>query len=269
MNESELYEKQLERYAKRTYPIFLRACSEQVRPVVEFIRRTGNTEPPLDILVNPNIWIKPMQQAYEMVGTTAARREYYWMRAIESKAILDFLVDAWRAVFMDYSTNYAYFIQNEMTETTKEEIRKALAYSYENGYNADRTATHIRNAVGRKISRARAVLIARTESNTAANLGKRTGAESWLKESGEKGFKQWIGRVVNERSTHLVLNDTFREIDDTWDVGGVKALYPGDTNLPADERCNCRCVVQYLSERRYNRLMAEKTKYNFVLENIV
>lgn len=270
MTESEIYEKQLERYAKRTYPIFLRALSEQVRPVIEFIRNTGNTEPPLDILVDPNIWIRPMQQAYELVATTAARREYYFIRAMESKAILDFLIDAWRAVFMDYSTNYAYRISNELSETTREEIRRALQESYEQQLNADQTASYIRKKVGREISRSRAVLIARTESATAANLGKLTGAKSWLDEAGEKGYKQWIGRADGrERHTHYLLNDTIIPIDEDFMLDGERCTAPGDTRLSAAERCNCRCTVQYMSERRYRRILAEKTKYNFVLENIV
>lgn len=266
MTESELYEKQLERYAKRTYPIFIRALVEQVQPTLEFIRRTENTDPPLDILVDPNIWIRPMQQAYELVATTAARREYYWMRNIENKAILDFLIDAWRAVFMDYSTNYAYRIMNELSETTREEIRRALKESYDQNLNANQTATYIRKRVGREIPRSRAVLIARTESATAANLGKLTGAKSWLEESGQEGYKQWIGRVVNERSTHLALNDTIIPMDEDFMVGGEKATAPGDTRLSADERCNCRCTVIYMSKRRYDRMQAAK---GFVLEDLI
>lgn len=267
MTESELYEQQLERYAKRTYPIFLRALVEQIRPVIEFIRRTGNVEPPLDILINPNIWIRPMQTAYEMVGTTSARREYYLMRATENKAILDFLVDAWRAVFIDYSTNYAYRIMNELSETTKDEIRSALRESYDRALNANQTARYIQQKVGRQISRSRAVLIARTESATAANLGKMTGAKSWLEETGQKGYKQWIGRADGrERSTHYALNDKIIPIDDDFFVGGERAMAPGDTRLSAEERCNCRCTVQYMSERRYRRMMEAKS---FVLEDLV
>lgn len=263
----ELYEKQLKRYAVRTYPIFLRALQSQVNPVVEYIRRTGNIDPPLDILVMPNVFIRPIQQSYEMVGMLAAKRQFYLMQGTENKAIIDFLVDAWRAIFLDYATNYAYRIDNELSETTKEEIRRALAEAYEQNLNADRTATYIREKVGRKISRSRAVLISRTESATATNLGKRTGAESWLSENNEKGYKQWIGRNDGrERTTHIELNDKFEPLEEPFKVGGFNAQYPGDKDLPADERCNCRCTVIYLSERRYNRMMAER---KFSMEDLV
>lgn len=267
----DLYEKQLKRYAVRTYPIFLRSLQSQVNPVVEYIRRTGNTNPPLDILVMPNVFIRPIQQSYEMVGMLAAKRQFYLMQGTENKAIIDFLIDAWRSVFLDYATNYAYQIDNELSETTKEEIRQALAEAYEQGLNADRTATYIREKVGRRISRSRAVLISRTESATAANLGKRTGAESWLTENNEKGYKQWIGRNDGrERTTHIQLNDDIIPMDNNFMVGNDKGQYPGDVNLSADERCNCRCTVIYMSERRYNRIISErKSKLNFVIENIL
>jgi len=255
----DLYEKQLKRYAVRTYPIFLRALQSQVNPVVEYIRRTGNVDPPLDILVIPNVFIRPIQQSYEMVGLLSAKRQFYLMQRTENKAAIDFLIDAWKAIFLDYATNYAYRIDNELSETTKEEIRRALAEAYEQGLNADKTATYIREKVGRKISRSRAVLISRTESATAANLGKRTGAESWLSENNEKGYKQWIGRNDGrERITHIELNDDIIPMEQDFRVGNDKGQYPGDVRLSADERCNCRCTVIYLSERRYNRMMEER-----------
>lgn len=264
MNASELYQKQYDRYTKRVYPIFLRALVEQIQPVLEFIRRTGNTEPPLDLLIDPRIFIKPLNESYELTGMLSAKREYYGMVKSESKAISDILLDAWRAIFYDYSTNYAYQIINDLAETTKEEIRRALTYSYENGLNADRTATYIRNSVGRTIARSRAVLIARTETTTAANLGKLTGAKSWLKEQGQDGYKEWIGRADGrERHTHLEMNGTIIPIDEDFVVDGEKCTTPGDTRLSAGERCNCRCSVIYMSKRRYDRMMAAK-KFDLV-----
>lgn len=280
MNASELYEQQHERYTKGVYPIFLKALKQELAPTIEFIRRTGNTEPPLDILVNPNIWIRPMQDAYELVGTLAAKREYYAIRgADQQKRILDFLIDAWRAIFLDYATNYAYRIDNELSETTKEEIRKALREGYEMGLNADRMATYIRRKVGGQISRARAVIISRTETATAANLGKRTGAESWLKETGQQGYKQWIGREdARERgretdTMHWRLNNTILPIDEPFtftDPEGVtsRGMMPGDTNLPANQRINCRCTLVYMSERRYRRIQ-EENKQELNLADLV
>lgn len=263
MTEIELYEKQHKRYSIRVYPIFLKALQVQLQPTIDYIRTMQDTNPPLDLLVKPGVFKEPMNEAYEIVGMLAAKRQYYWMRSEETKGAIDFLLDVWRAIFYDYSTKYAYQIDNELAETTKEEIRKALAYSYEQGWNADRTATYIRNSVGRQISRSRAALIARTETATAANLGKLTGARSWLDESNQKGYKQWIGRTVNERSTHLELNDTIVPLDTDFIVGGEKANIPGDTRLSANERCNCRCTVIYMSERRYNALQAAK-KFDLV-----
>lgn len=274
MNAAELYDSQLDRYAKRVYPLFLNACKKQVAPVVEFIRRTGNIDPPLDILVIPNVFIRPIQQAYDTIGVISAKREYYAIRGLdEQKRILDILIDAWRAIFYDYATNYAYRIDNELSETTKEEIRTALKEAYEQGLNADRTATYIRVKVGGRISRHRAVTISRTESATAANLGKRAGADTWLKETSQKGYKQWIGREDKQErgretdTMHWRLNDTIIPIDEPFTFtdpdGHVShGMMPGDTNLPGNQRINCRCTLVYMSERRYRR-MHEEEKANY------
>jgi len=272
MTESELYEKQHKRYAVRVYPIFLRALQKQIQPVIDFIRRTGDTNPPLDLLIQQGDFKIPMNEAYEIIGQLSAKRQYYAIRAAdgEVKALLSFLTEVWRKIFYDYSTDYAYRIDNELAETTKQEIRNALTYSYDNQLNADQTAAYIQKKVGREISRQRAVLIARTETTTASNLGKITGARSWLSEAGQKGYKQWIGRGDDrERSTHIALNDTFLPIDDHFSVGGSPALAPGDVELPAKERCNCRCTCIYLSERLYNRLMRDQNKNSFNLFDII
>lgn len=266
MTYQEIYEKQYENYLKRVYPIFLAGLQVQIQPVISFIKLNNNTNPPLDLLVNPNDMIIPIQSAYEKVGLMAAKREYYGIRA--EKSVISLLVDKWKQIFYDYSTKYAYRIKNDLAETTKDEIRKALTESYKLNLNADQTASYIRKSVQKKVSRSRAVLISRTETTTAANLGKEQGAKSWLAESGQKGYKQWLGRDdESERYTHRELNNTIIPIDNNFNVGGEEALLPGQTTLSADERCNCRCTVLYMSERRYQR-MQEETK-RLVLEDLV
>jgi len=265
---SNIYAKQHARYERRAYPIFLRALHEQIQPTLKWIADNQDVNPPLDALVIPAIWRNPMVEVYEMIGTLAARREYFFMRATD-KGALDFLIEAWRQIFYMYSINYAYRIENELSETTKEEIRRALQYSYENNLNADQTASYIRKKVYNEISRSRAVMIARTETTTAASLGKETGAKSWLKEQDQKGFKQWIGREDSRErgretdTMHWHLNDQIIPIDEKFtftDADGVTSygMMPGDVNLPANQRIQCRCTLIYLSQRRYERIMAER-----------
>lgn len=264
---SDIYAKQHRIYERRAYPIFLRALHEQVQPTIDWIKVNGSTNPPLDALVVPAIWRDPMVEVYQMIGMLAARREYFFMRNTD-KGALDFLIEAWRQVFYYYAINYAYRQENELSETTKNEIRYALSVAYDNNLNTDETVAYIRKRIYNEISRSRAVMIARTETTTAASLGKETGARQWLADQGQQGYKQWIGREDDRErgretdTMHWHLNDQIIPIDDKFvftDANGITSygLMPGDVNLPANQRINCRCTLIYMSQRRYERIMAE------------
>lgn len=246
---SNRYAKQHAIYERRAYPVFLRALHDQVQPSIDWIVKQQEVNPPLDALVVPAIWRKPMIEVYQMIGMLAAKREYFNMVATD-KGVLDFLVAKWRAIFYEYALNYSYRIENELSETTKETIRRTLAVAYEMNLNADQTAALIRKQVYNEISRSRAVMISRTETSTAANLGKDVGARQWLSDNDQKGYKQYIGREDSRergRTTdtmHWHLNDTIIPIDDNFtftDENGVTsyAPMPGSTTLPANQRINC------------------------------
>lgn len=261
-----LYARQHLQYERRMYPIFLRALRKQIEPVLAWINEFG-IDPPLEALIKPSIFRLPIKQAYEMVGITAARREYYYMRGMDSKGFIEFLLDKWRELFAEYATTYAYRIENELSETTKDEIRLALKDAYDQNFNASKTAGLIRKRVYNEISRQRAVMIARTEATTASNLGKEIGAREWLKETNQAGFKQWVGREDSrERGFgtdhgHWAMNDDIIPMEQDWELTDAKGIVsygkmPGDTRLPANQRIRCRCTQIFLSERRYNRMMA-------------
>lgn len=249
-----LHGEQLDRYAKRVYPLFLRGLQKQLAPAIAFIRDYPAATPPLDALINPAVMREPIILAYQLVGVTAARREYYSLR--REKSFIDFLIDKWKALFLEYATNYAYRIQNELAETTKEEIRQALKEAYEMQLSGNQIASYIYKKVGRKSTRERAVTIARTESATASNLGKQEGAKSWL--NGQQGYKQWMGRIAHERQSHLEVNNEIIPIEQDFELniykdgilmGSEVANLPGDTRLSAANRINCRCSVRFLDER--------------------
>ena len=263
----ETYERQLYRYERRIYPLFVEALQKQLLPVLDYIRTMQDVNPPLNLLVQPEVFIKPMQQAYETVGQLSAKRQYYLMRAEEptKASAIGFLIDLWSKIFYDYSTEYAYRIMNELSETTREEIRTALTYSFEQGYSADQTAAYIRKRVGREITRYRANMIARTEAGSAAALGKITGGKSWLEQQNQKGYKQYIGREdIRERESHRRLNDTIIPIDEdfafTQDGQTEYAPHPCAVTLSGGERINCRCSFLIMSERRYNQMIEDSRK---------
>ncbi|MEP6595894.1 MAG: phage minor head protein, partial [Ginsengibacter sp.] len=99
--------------------------------------------------------------------------------------------------------------------------------------------------------RNRAFLIARTESLKSANFGAKLG----FVKAGYKTNKIWISatddrtrRIPRDQTNHLTMNGTEIGLDDKFKVPDLKDGYdemdhPGDTNAPASQVCNCRCVI--------------------------
>lgn len=240
-------------YAKRIRPVFLNALKRASDPAIYWIDQNGAGNVPLELLVNNLVFVQSMTQAYNMVAPLAAKREWFYQKRTKDD-ILDILSSAWFGIFREYALNYAYRISNELAETTRESIRVAIQEGYSLNLNTNQLAAYIRKKVG-VINRNRATLIARTEATTASNLGKEQGAKDWFKSQGENGYKMWVGREDGrERPTHTALNDKAIPISEDFKVGGELAQRPGDIRLSGDERCNCRCTTQYISERLYNRL---------------
>lgn len=58
--------------------------------------------------------------------------------------------------------------------------------------------------------------------------------------------KEWQTNIDGrERPTHHKANGQRRLIDQPFDVGGSRMMYPGDASAPEKERINCRCVLSY------------------------
>ena len=90
---------------------------------------------------------------------------------------------------------------------------------------------------------ARALLIARTVSTGAANVGQLVAAR-------ETGATHKIWRTAGHevRDSHKKMDGVKVPIDSEFRVGSSRAMYPGDNTLPAAERCNCRCTMQFEME---------------------
>jgi hypothetical protein len=244
-------------YEKRVRPIFLNAARKNAENALNWIDANGVENVPLNLLVNSSDWIRPMQQAYSLISNLSAKREYYYQK--RTKADIDILLDVWSEIFKEYATRYAYRIDNELAETTRETIRQSIQDGFDLKLNGAQLSTFIRKKVLGEISRNRANTIARTESTTAANLGKEQGAKSYFEQQNTTGYKEWITRIDGkERISHHIENDTIIPIDDKYVVGGEEAERPGDPNLSGKQRCNCRCTQIFMSAERYRRIQANK-----------
>lgn len=88
----------------------------------------------------------------------------------------------------------------------------------------------------------RTITIARTEGHrvqTAAKMDSMTEA----KKKGADVVKQWDSTLDDKtRESHRKLDGQIRELDEPFEVDGMKADAPGHFGDPAED-CNCRCAV--------------------------
>ena len=110
----------------------------------------------------------------------------------------------------------------------------ATSDSYEN------IARNISNASNVGLNNA--MRIARTEghrihSNSAHD------AQLAAKDAGADIVKQWDSTMDGKtRTTHRLLDGQIREVEEPFEMGGMKAMYPSDFGRP-EEDINCRCAL--------------------------
>jgi hypothetical protein len=85
--------------------------------------------------------------------------------------------------------------------------------------------------------------IAVTEANAAENAARFQAAQKIRGAAVTKTWQTKQDKAV--RSTHKQANQQTVALLDTYTVGGFPALYPGDPNLPPQERVGCRCRSKY------------------------
>lgn len=93
-----------------------------------------------------------------------------------------------------------------------------------------------------KIPMNNAMRIARTESHRI-QCKSTMDAQYKAKEKGADVLKQWDSTLDgNTRPNHRKLDGQIRELDEPFEIGGMKAMYPGNFGR-ASEDCNCRCAL--------------------------
>ena len=134
----------------------------------------------------------------------------------------------------------------QIDDTTVEELqtvlRPVLAASIDNGDGLGETIrkmTAAADEVYMRLDTARAELIARTESAASVNAGSYI---TYKAENVQK--KEWIAvRDERTRDAHAAADGQVVGIDEPFDVGGEKLMYPGDPNGSAANLCNERCTT--------------------------
>jgi len=129
-----------------------------------------------------------------------------------------------------------------IANATRQQIVRALGIGLRDGLSRDEAIAKIRKA-GPGISRARAKVIARTETHAAANAG----ANDAALETGLKLKKEWIS--VNDgrtRSAHSTANGKIVGMDERFVVNGEELRFPGDPYGSAANVINCRCALGHV-----------------------
>ena len=148
-------------------------------------------------------------------------------------------------------------LASDITETTKEQIRRFMIQSAEQNLTLPESIALLRTA---GITDYRAELIARTETGRAANIGSMVGATS----TGLVTFKEWIAakdnrtrRIPRDQFDHLNMDGTKIPMDATFKLQNKKGgfdlmLHPCDSSGSAGDVCNCRCTLGYEAQRDKN-----------------
>jgi len=140
----------------------------------------------------------------------------------------------------------------EITDTTKRMVKKAISDSIENKETIKQAAKRIERYTlggldGRINRRARALLIARTETLMASSKAK----DIRMINSGIEVLKEWIhDHPKVPRQTHIDVAISSKkkplEADEYFIVGGKKMKYAGDRNGGIENLANCRCSTIYI-----------------------
>lgn len=122
----------------------------------------------------------------------------------------------------------------------KRRVTAELTRGFASSLHYNDIARNIANATGIGLSNAKR--IARTEGHRIQNAAA-LDAQKAAKEAGADVVKQWDSTLDGKtRKTHRKLDGQIREIDEPFEVGGHKAMAPGQFGRP-EEDINCRCAI--------------------------
>lgn len=156
---------------------------------------------------------------------------------------------------------------SEIQQTTKDALADSLKAGIEAGEDMRAIMKRVKDDVfGGDVVTARAKNIARSETTHALNAGQDV-ARKQLAEEGIVSGKEWFATFDGKtRAAHLNANGQVKGVDEQFDVGGYPAKYPGDPDLPASQRCSCRCIASSVTVFS-KRTRAPQVKTEAILAN--
>ena len=145
-----------------------------------------------------------------------------------------------------------------ITDTTREDVRRILTEGAEEGLGVEAMARRL-EAEWEDLARNRSRNIVRTEITGAANQATLWGAEVAEQETGIRTKKEWLSTPGGRtRETHAAANHQVVGMNETFNIGGFPARYPGDPQLPIRERAQCRCALAIVPAEDATRSYIDK-----------
>lgn len=133
----------------------------------------------------------------------------------------------------------------EDVKSLKTSIRAELSRGIANGSSWNEVAGKLGKAFkNTPFSKAynNSMRIVRTEGHRV-QIRSAMDAQRAAKDKGADVVKQWDATLDDRtRETHRMLDGQIRELDEPFEVGGMRADAPGMFNNPAED-CNCRCAL--------------------------
>lgn len=147
-----------------------------------------------------------------------------------------------------YVSRHLEQVRNFMVRTPNE-VFDYVRVELDNGINAGEGIPELAARIDETLLRTnserwtnRGVVVARTESISAYNGGTNDAFQVMSEETGETFEKVWLATMdPRTRDTHFVADGQRVPFGGVFTVGGFPGLFPGDPDLPPQERIQCRC----------------------------
>jgi phage portal protein BeeE len=219
------------------------------------LMRAGNAELRKTMTAGAQLELRMLQRrlgkAYELISAKAKTKPLELSMDMEAAVA--------RTVAEQFSSEW--WTEN-VGKHTRANLRKLVEQSVEDGWSTQQLADAIEEDHPRLFDSTRALRIARSESTAAIN-----GGQALVREDlGDVvDGQEWLSTLDEAtRESHAEADGQIVDVGKPFTVGGYDARWPGDPNLPPEERINCRCAsASYVStEKLLARLQAKHAPTN-------
>ncbi|TDX61938.1 phage Mu protein F like protein [Methylosinus sp. sav-2] len=153
------------------------------------------------------------------------------------------LFDVAERTVLDWLSHHAAEMVQRVSQSLKRLIRGSLKRGKEANEPPRVLARRMRDETGGEIGQKRAIVIARTETHTATQVGSEAAAQA----TGLALDKEW-GATEDARTRPAHAEADGQTVDKNADftVGGERLRFPGDPRGSAGNIINCRCVALWV-----------------------